>query len=73
VTPLERPAGQPPVLSPALVARIEKGVQDRIEALSKPSDPNREAPPAGGYGSTGAAGNVGGYNNLIEPASGWRS
>ena len=64
VTPLERPAGQPAVLSPALVARIEKGVQDRIEALAKPSDPNREAPPAGGDGSTGAAGNVGGYNNF---------
>lgn len=64
VTPLERPPGQPAVLSPAIVARIEKGVQDRIEALAKPSDPNREAPPAGGDGSTGAAGNVGGYNNF---------
>ena len=48
----------------AIVARIEKGVQDRIEALAKPSDPNRDAPPQGGDGSTGAAGNVGGYNNF---------
>ena len=64
VTPLERPPGQPAALSPAIVARIEKGVQDRIEALAKPSDPNRDAPPQGGDGSTGAAGNVGGYNNF---------
>ena len=64
VTPLERPPGQPAALSPAIVARIEKGVQDRIEALAKPSDPNRQAPPQGGDGSTGAAGNVGGYNNF---------
>ncbi len=28
------------------------------------SDPNREAPPVGGDGSTGAAGNVGGYNTF---------
>jgi hypothetical protein len=64
VTPLERPPGQPAVLSKETVARIEKGVQDRIEALAKPSDPNRPAPPQGGDGSTGAAGNVGGYNNF---------
>lgn len=64
VTPLERPAGQPPVLSKEIVARIEKGVQDRIERLALPSDPDRPAPPQGGDGSTGAAGNVGGYNNF---------
>ena len=29
---------------------------------SQASDPNREAPPDGGDGSPGAAGNVGGYN-----------
>ncbi|MGE0814182.1 MAG: hypothetical protein AB7O93_12640 [Vicinamibacterales bacterium] len=64
VTPLERPAGQGPVLTPAVVARIEKGIQDRIARLSQPSDPDRPAPPEGGDGSTGAAGNVGGYNNF---------
>jgi hypothetical protein len=64
VTPLERPAGQDAVLSKDVVARIEKGVQDRIERLAQPSDPNRSAPPQGGDGSTGAAGNVGGYNNF---------
>src|SRR4029079_14422073 len=29
-----------------------------------PSDANRAAPPVGGDGSSGAAGNVGGYNNF---------
>jgi hypothetical protein len=64
VTPLERPPGQPPVLSKDVVAKIEKGVVDRIQRLAAPSDPNRPAPPQGGDGSTGAAGNVGGYNNF---------
>jgi hypothetical protein len=64
VTPLERPPGQPPALSADAVAKIEKGVQDRIQRLAAPSDPNRPAPPQGGDGSTGAAGNVGGYNNF---------
>lgn len=31
---------------------------------SRASDPNRKAPPEGGDGSEGAAGNVGGYNTL---------
>jgi hypothetical protein len=64
VTPLERPAGQPAMLSKDAVEKIEKGVRDRIERLAKPSDPNRPAPRQGGDGSTGAAGNVGGYNNF---------
>jgi hypothetical protein len=37
VTPLERPPGQPPVLSKEVVAKIEKGVADRIERLAAPS------------------------------------
>jgi hypothetical protein len=64
VTPLERQPGQPPLHSKEAVAGIEKGVRDRIERLAKPGAPNREAPPQGGDGSTGAAGNVGGYNNF---------
>ena len=64
VTPIERPAGQPSALSKDVVAKIEKGVVDRIERLAAPSDPKRDAPPQGGDGSTGAAGNVGGYNNF---------
>ena len=62
LTPLERPPGVPLVLTPEQVARFEKVRSDTVEKLSKASDPNRPAPPVGGDGSTGAAGNVGGYN-----------
>ncbi len=62
LTPLERPAGLPLVLSTEQVAVLEKVRTDSIEKLSRNSDPNRPAPPVGGDGSTGAAGMVGGYN-----------
>jgi hypothetical protein len=65
ITPVERPSEFASlVISEADKARLEKAVTDRIERLSQPSDPNREAPPVGGDGSTGAAGMVGGYNNF---------
>ena len=62
LTPLERPAGLPLVLSKEQVAALEKVRADTMQKLSQKSDPNRPAPPVGGDGSTGAAGNVGGYN-----------
>ncbi len=62
LTPLERPPGLPLVLSKEQVAKLEKVRTDSIEKLGQKSDPNRPAPPVGGDGSTGAAGNVGGYN-----------
>jgi hypothetical protein len=62
LTPIERPRGMPLVLSKDQVAALEKVRTDSIEKLSQKSDPNRTAPPVGGDGSTGAAGNVGGYN-----------
>ena len=47
---------------------MEKAAVDRRDRLNEPSDPNRTAPPQGGDGSTGAAGNVGGYNNFwLDP------
>ena len=65
ITPLERPdTFSRLVLSEAEAAKLENAVAERIERLAQPSDPNREAPPKGGDGSTGAAGNVGGYNNF---------
>jgi hypothetical protein len=65
ITPVERPdAFKSLVLTEAQVAQLEKGVTDRIDRLAQPSDPKRDAPPKGGDGSTGAAGNVGGYNNF---------
>jgi hypothetical protein len=68
ITPLERPGGASLVMSKEDVARLEKGMADRVKRLDEPSDPNRPAPPKGGDGSTGAAGNVGGYNNFwLEP------
>jgi hypothetical protein len=62
MTPLERPAGVARALTPEQVIAAEKNRSQTIETLAKQSDPNRPAPPKGGDGSTGAAGNVGGYN-----------
>jgi len=62
ITPIQRPQGQEPVLSVDEVREIEGQRVDRIEEGAAPSDPDREAPPVGGDGSTGAAGGVGGYN-----------
>ncbi|MGH7679746.1 MAG: hypothetical protein ACRENU_14855 [Gemmatimonadaceae bacterium] len=62
MTPLERAAGVGKVLTAEQASRFEKGRADEIERRSQDSDPNRPAPPKGGDGSTGAAGNVGGYN-----------
>src|SRR5262249_31215520 len=45
-------------------ARLEKVRADRVQRAALPSDGNRKAPPVGGDGSQGAAGNVGGYNNF---------
>ncbi len=64
LTTLQRPAGLPLVLSNEQVARLEKVRADSSDKLDQASDPNRTAPPLGGDGSTGAAGNVGGYNNF---------
>jgi len=66
LTPLERPedAKGKATLTEAEAAAIAKTEQARVERLALPSDPNRSAPPVGGDGSRGAAGNVGGYNNF---------
>jgi len=64
MTPLEREAGTPLVMTKEEAARLEKVRADRVKRAAQPSDGNRKAPPAGGDGSQGAAGNVGGYNNF---------
>jgi hypothetical protein len=64
LTPLERAAGQALVLTDEEAARLERQVADRKFRAGLPSKGDREAPPVGGDGSTGAAGNVGGYNNF---------
>jgi hypothetical protein len=66
LTPLERPAmfGNNLTLTPQQAKRLEQQVADRKDKAAQPSDGNRAAPPIGGDGSSGAAGNVGGYNNF---------
>ena len=62
LTPIERPQeyGDNMYLTPEEAERIAAQREDFLPAVS--NDPNREAPPVGGDGSQGAAGNVGGYN-----------
>jgi hypothetical protein len=69
ITPLERPQNiKDLVMTEEQAARMEKATVERRDRLNEPSDPNRAAPPQGGDGSTGAAGNVGGYNNFwLDP------
>jgi hypothetical protein len=64
LTPLERADPAKLVLTEAEAQNIEKIEATRIERAARPSDGDRDAPPVGGDGSTGAAGNVGGYNNF---------
>jgi hypothetical protein len=66
LTPLERPEtlSSQKAISGAEAAKIAEAEKRRTDARARPSDPNRTAPPKGGDGSTGAAGNVGGYNNF---------
>ena len=70
LTPLERPNGAQAVLSAEEVAKLEGAVAARVQAGDLPSKGDRPAPPKGGDGSTGAAGNVGGYNIFwLDPGS----
>jgi hypothetical protein len=64
LTPLERPRefGDNLYLTREEAERIAARTASRLAAADKVDDPNREAPPSGGDGSGGAAGNVGGYN-----------
>jgi hypothetical protein len=64
LTPVERPAGLPAVLTDEQAATLEKQAADRTRAGALPIDGNRTAPPKGGDGSAGPAGNVGGYNTF---------
>jgi len=59
LTPVERPEGRDRILTPEQIAQIEGRRQNLADSLSRPSDPDRPAPPVGGIGETGR---VGGYN-----------
>ena len=64
LTPLERPEefGEQLVLTDEQAADIVRGAAANKAQLNAASDPDRTAPPAGGDGSPGSKGNVGGYN-----------
>lgn len=66
LTPLTRPSslGERQSLTDAEAKTLADQAKAVAAATNKASDPNRKAPPAGGDGSEGAAGNVGGYNTL---------
>ncbi|HUR32621.1 MAG TPA: hypothetical protein VM032_02430 [Vicinamibacterales bacterium] len=66
LTPLERPAafGDQLNMTEQQARQLEGAVAARKERASLPDRGDRPAPPIGGDGSTGAAGNVGGYNNF---------
>jgi len=66
LTPLERPAalGNQLTMTEQQARRLEQAMADRRERAARPDSGDRPAPPIGGDGSTGAAGNVGGYNNF---------
>jgi hypothetical protein len=70
LTPIERPAGQRQALSAEDAARLEKAAAAAMEQGDQAIKGDRAAPPKGGDGSTGAAGNVGGYNTFwLDPGS----
>jgi hypothetical protein len=66
LTPLQRPEafGDNLFLTPEQAEQMQQEEQRLMAEGAKRSDPNRNAPPVGGDGSTGAAGNVGGYNTF---------
>ena len=64
LTPVERAAGTPLVLSDEQAAKLEQAVAARKSSQDAPIKADRGAPPLGGDGSAGAAGNVGGYNSF---------
>jgi hypothetical protein len=67
-TPVERPTNMPAVLTLEQAEAYEAGITSNLAASEQALDPNREAPPEGGDGSTGPAGNVGGYNTFwLDP------
>ncbi len=66
LTPLTRPAefGDNLYLTEEEATKLAEDEKLRTAESASASDPNREAPPSGGDGSPGAAGNVGGYNSF---------
>ena len=64
ITPFERPAGAPAVYTKEEARKLETAAAKQRAQGDQPIDGNRTAPPKGGDGSLGPAGNVGGYNTV---------
>ena len=66
LTPLQRPAefGNRLTLTDEEAAEIAQAEVEFMKKSDAASNPDREAPPSGGDGTTGGKGNVGGYNSL---------
>src|SRR5262245_45403644 len=64
LTPVERQAGSPMVLTDDEAKKGERAAATRKAAGDTPLKADRAAPPVGGDGSPGPAGNVGGYNSF---------
>ncbi len=66
LTPLQRPEeyGDNLFLSPEDAEKIEADAAQYAADRHQVSDPNRKPPPVGGDGTSGGAGNVGGYNRF---------
>ncbi|HUJ49283.1 MAG TPA: hypothetical protein VLW25_03765 [Bryobacteraceae bacterium] len=70
ITPMQRAAGTPLVLTKEEALKREKAQAAYREKEDAPIDANRTAPPKGGDGSPGPYGNVGGYNyGWLDPGS----
>ncbi len=70
ITPLDRPAGANAVYTPEEARKLETAAAMQREKGDQAISGNRTAPPKGGDGSVGAAGNVGGYNSgWLDPGS----
>ena len=70
LTPLERAPGTNAVLTNTEAAKLERAAAVARAEGDKSIQGDRAAPPKGGDGSKGAAGNVGGYNTgWLDPGS----
>jgi len=70
ITPVERPMGVPAAYSKEEAHKLEMAAAKQRAQGDQAIDGNRTAPPKGGDGSVGAAGNVGGYNTgWLDPGS----
>ena len=70
LTPVERPMGAKAVLTKEEALKLETAAAGQREQADQPIQGDRKAPPKGGDGSVGAAGNVGGYNyGWLDPGS----